>query len=163
MERAFNSRNTKRARDLRKQGAPAEIKLWQRLSKRQLDGFKFSRQIPIGQYFADFVCRSARLVVEIDGPSHDVQVEYDCDRTEWIEAQGYRLIRFTNGDVMQNLEGVIVMIGQVLAEMSLPTPVPLPFTGGEQVKINSTEVILSSYSPPAGGRGRGWASRMKAQ
>ncbi|MCO4091772.1 MAG: DUF559 domain-containing protein [Sphingorhabdus sp.] len=124
MERAFNSRDTRRARDLRKQGAPAEIKLWQRLSKRQLDGFKFSRQIPIGPYFADFVCRSARLVVEIDGPSHDVQVEYDCDRTEWIEGQGYRLIGFTNGDVMQNLEGVLVMIGQVLAEMSLPTPSP---------------------------------------
>jgi hypothetical protein len=54
-----------------------------------------------------------------------VQVEYDCVRTEWIEAQGYRLIRFTNGDVMQNLEGVLVMIGQVLDEMSLPTPNPV--------------------------------------
>jgi len=124
MERPFEPRNTRRARDLRQQATPAEIKLWQSLSKNQLDGFKFSRQIPIGPYFADFVCRSAKLVVEIDGPSHDVQVEYDCVRTEWIEAQGYRLIRFTNGDVMQNLEGVLVMIGEVLTDMSLPTPNP---------------------------------------
>ena len=124
MERAFNVRDTRRARELRKQGTPAEIKLWQSLSKRQLHGFKFSRQIPIGPYFADFICRSAKLVVEVDGPSHDVQVEYDCARTELIEGQGYRVIRFSNMDVLQNLEDVLATIGQVLTEMSLPTPNP---------------------------------------
>jgi len=124
MERAFNARDTRRARELRKQGTPAEIKLWQSLSKRQLHGFKFSRQIPIGPYFADFLCRSAKLVVEVDGPSHDVQVEYDCARTELIEGQGYRVIRFSNMDVLQNLEDVLATIGQVLTEMSLPTPNP---------------------------------------
>jgi very-short-patch-repair endonuclease len=124
MERAFNVRDTRRARELRKQGTPAEIKLWQSLSKRQLHGFKFSRQIPIGPYFADFICRSAKLVVEVDGPSHDVQVEYDCARTELIEGQGYRVIRFSNMDVLQNLEDVLATIGRVLTEMSLPTPNP---------------------------------------
>ncbi len=124
MERAFNLRDTRRARELRKQGTPAEIKLWQSLSKRQLHGFKFSRQIPIGPYFADFICRSAKLVVEVDGPSHDVQVEYDCARTELIEGQGYRVIRFSNMDVLQNLEDVLATIGRVLTEMSLPTPNP---------------------------------------
>ena len=124
MERAFNARDTRRARELRKQGTPAEIKLWQSLSKRQLHGFKFSRQIPIGPYFADFVCRSAKLVIEVDGPSHDVQVEYDCARTELIEGQGYRVIRFSNMDVLQNLEDVLATIGRVLTEMSLPTPNP---------------------------------------
>ena len=124
MERAFNVRDTRRARELRKQGTPAEIKLWQSLSKRQLHGFKFSRQIPIGPYFADFLCRSAKLVVEVDGPSHDVQVEYDCARTELIEGQGYRVIRFSNMDVLQNLEDVLATIGRVLTEMSLPTPNP---------------------------------------
>jgi very-short-patch-repair endonuclease len=124
MERAFNARDTRRARELRKQGTPAEIKLWQSLSKRQLHGFKFSRQIPIGPYFADFLCRSAKLVVEVDGPSHDVQVEYDCARTELIEGQGYRVIRFSNMDVLQNLEDVLATIGRVLTEMSLPTPNP---------------------------------------
>jgi very-short-patch-repair endonuclease len=124
MERAFNVRDTRRARELRKQGTPAEIKLWQSLSKRQLHGFKFSRQIPIGPYFADIICRSAKLVVEVDGPSHDVQVEYDCARTELIEGQGYRVIRFSNMDVLQNLEDVLATIGRVLTEMSLPTPNP---------------------------------------
>ena len=124
MERAFNARDTQRARELRKQGTPAEIKLWQNLSKRQLHGFKFSRQIPIGPYFADFVCRSAKLVIEVDGPSHDLQVEYDCARTELIEAQGYRVIRFSNMDVLQNLEDVLGTIGRALTEMSLPTPNP---------------------------------------
>ena len=124
MERAFNLRDTRRARELGKQGTPAEIKLWQSLSKRQLHGFKFSRQIPIGPYFADFICRSAKLVVEVDGPSHDVQVEYDCARTELIEGQGYRVIRFSNMDVLQNLEDVLATIGRVLTEMSLPTPNP---------------------------------------
>lgn len=62
--------------------------------------------------------------MEIDGPSHDVRVAYDEARIKLIEAQGYRVLRFTNEDVMQNLEGVLMMIGQVLAEMSLPTPSP---------------------------------------
>ena len=124
MERAFNVRDTRRARELRKQGTPAEIKLWQSLSKRQLHGFKFSRQIPIGPYFADFICRSAKLVVEVDGPSHDVQVEYDCARTKLIEGQGYRVIRFSNLDVLQNLEDALATIGRALTEMSLPTPNP---------------------------------------
>jgi very-short-patch-repair endonuclease len=124
MERAFNARDTRRARELRKQCTPAEIKLWQCLSKRQLHGFKFSRQIPIGPCFADFVCRPAKLVIEVDGPSHDLQVEYDCARTELIEAQGYRVIRFSNMDVLQNLEDVLGTIGRALTEMSLPTPNP---------------------------------------
>ena len=122
MERQFNPRNTQRARNLRRQASPSEIKMWQHLAKSQLNGFKFSRQMPVGPYFADFICRSARLVVEIDGPSHDVRVAYDEARTEFIEAQGYRVVRFTNGDVMRNLEGVLVVIGQVLAELSQPTP-----------------------------------------
>lgn len=80
--------------------------------------------MPVGPYFADFICRSVRLIIEVDGPSHDLQVEYDRVRTEFIEAQGYRVVRFTNEDVMQNLEGVLGMIGQVLADVSLPTPSP---------------------------------------
>ena len=80
--------------------------------------------MPIGPYFADFVCRSVKLVVEIDGSSHGLRLEYDQARTEFIEAQGYRVVRFTNGDVMQNLEGVLVVIGQVLAELSQPTSNP---------------------------------------
>lgn len=63
-------------------------------------------------------------MVEVDASSHDLQVEYDCARTELIEAQGYRVIRFSNMDVLQNLEDVLATIGRALTEMSLPTPNP---------------------------------------
>jgi very-short-patch-repair endonuclease len=131
MERSFKPRNTKRAKELRHQASPAERRLWQYLLKSQLDGHKFSRQIPIGPYFADFVCRNARLVVELDGYSHDVRVEYDAVRTKFIEAQGYRVIRFSNEDVMKNVEGVLTMLGLALAEMSLPTPNPSRLREGD--------------------------------
>ena len=124
MERQFKPRNTKRARDLRQQASPAERRLWQYLSSSQLDGHKFSRQIPVGPYFVDFICRNAKLVVELDGYSHDVRIEYDAARTRFIEAQGYRVVRFNNQDVIKNVEGVLTMIGQVLASPSLPTPNP---------------------------------------
>lgn len=63
-------------------------------------------------------------MVEVDGPSHDIRVEYDRNRTELIEAHGYRVIRFSNMDVLQNLDGVLATIVSVLAETSLPTPDP---------------------------------------
>ncbi len=125
MERQFKPRNTKRAKELRQQASPAERRLWQYLSNSQLDGHKFSRQIPIGLYFADFVCRAVKLVVELDGFSHDARAEYDIVRTTFIEKQGYRVIRFSNEDVMKNIEGVLIMIGQALASPSLPTPNPV--------------------------------------
>ena len=124
MERLFKPRNTKRAKELRHQASPAEIRLWQHVSNSQLDGYKFSRQIPIGPYYADFVCRMEKLVVELDGFSHEVRVDYDRVRTKFIEAQGYRVIRFNNEDVMTNLEGVLIMIRQALTSSSLPTPTP---------------------------------------
>lgn len=106
--------------------------MWQHLSNSQLDGHKFSRQIPIGPYFADFVCRNAKLVVELDGYSHDVRVEYDAVRTRFIEAQGYRVIRFNNEDVMKSVEDVLTMIGQALTSPSLPTPNPSRLREGNQ-------------------------------
>jgi very-short-patch-repair endonuclease len=124
MERQFKPRNTKRAKELRQQASTAERRLWQFLSNSQLGGHKFSRQIPVGPYFADFACRKAKLIVELDGYSHDVRVGYDAARTRFIEAKGYRVVRFNNEDVMKNVEGVLTMIGLELAELSLPTPNP---------------------------------------
>ncbi len=141
MERQFKPRNTKRAKELRHQASPAERRLWQYLSNSQLDGHKFSRQIPIGPYFADFVCRNAKLVVELDGYSHDVRVEYDNVRTKFIEALGYRVIRFNNEDVMTNVEGVLTMIGLALAESSLPTPNPVEPLGPVRGTGPSTRLL----------------------
>lgn len=99
-----------RARELRHPQTPAEQKLWQILRSRQLDGYKFRRQHPIGWYIVDFYCAAAKLIIEIDGDSHAEQVEYDQVRTEWLESQGYRVIRFTNDEVFRQVEGVIEAI-----------------------------------------------------
>jgi len=118
----FGKRETARARALRNAATPAERELWHHLSRSQIDGFKFSRQMPIGPYVCDFLCRSARLVIEIDGFSHDARLTSDTSRTEWLERAGYRVIRFTNDDVFQRIEGVLTIIRKVLAEC--PTPIP---------------------------------------
>jgi len=85
------------------------------LSGRQLSGAKFSRQMPIGPYFADFVCRAERLVVEIDDRSHDLKWRGDAARTAWLEGQGYRVVRFTNVDVRDRLDGVLSVIAETLS------------------------------------------------
>jgi very-short-patch-repair endonuclease len=73
----------------------------------QLEGRSFTKQFPIGQAVADFACRSAKLVVELDGGQHDTEQEADAERTRIIEAHGYKVIRYWNSDVMENLDGVL--------------------------------------------------------
>ena len=99
-----------RARELRRAMTPAEARLWQRLRHRQLAGYYFRRQHPIGRCITDFCCTRARLVVEVDGDVHAGQEEYDAARTEWLEGQGYRVIRFTNSEVSRQLEAVLERI-----------------------------------------------------
>ncbi|MFQ5610590.1 MAG: endonuclease domain-containing protein [Anaerolineae bacterium] len=99
-----------RARELRQQMTPAEKTLWQRLRNKQLNGFKFRRQHPLGPFIADFYCPACRLVVEIDGDIHDLQPERDAARTERFEQYGYRVIRFRNEQVLDDLEGVLTAI-----------------------------------------------------
>lgn len=118
----FQRRETNNARALRNAATPAERELWRYLSRSQLDGFKFSRQMPIGPYICDFLCRSALLAIEIDGASHGACLAYDASRTQWLEAAGYRVIRFTNDDVFERIEGVLTIIREVLAERPTPTP-----------------------------------------
>lgn len=96
-----------RARELRQPQTPAEQILWRCLRNSQLDGMKFRRQHPIGRFIVDFYCAQTRLVIEIDGDSHAEQVEYDQMRTNRLESQGYRVIRFTNIDVLKNLDTVL--------------------------------------------------------
>jgi BirA family biotin operon repressor/biotin-[acetyl-CoA-carboxylase] ligase len=74
---------------------------------RQLGGHKFTQQFPIGGAVVDFACRSAKLAVELDGGQHDLGAEEDARRTERLEAHGYRVIRYWNSDVMENLDGVL--------------------------------------------------------
>ena len=116
------TRPTLRSRELRNSSTEAEIKLWQQLSARKVRGVRFNRQYPIGQFIADFVSRQKRLVIEIDGGQHAANIEYDARRTRFLNAQGYRVIRFWNSEILDNLEGVVEVIGRTLDNMPSPNP-----------------------------------------
>tara|TARA_R110002124_G_scaffold74673_7_gene200451 strand:+ start:918 stop:1271 length:354 start_codon:yes stop_codon:yes gene_type:complete len=103
-------RLTQRARTLRRDMTEAERVLWSRLRNRHLENVKFVNQFPIGPYVADFAARRLRLVLELDGGQHNETK--DATRTKLIEEHGYRVIRFWNNDVTENLEGVLETIVQ---------------------------------------------------
>ena len=121
-DKAYDRLPTTRSRALRSNPTEAERKLWSVLRNRQLGGVRFNRQVPIGPFICDFVARSAKLVVELDGGRHAVDVEADRLRSRFLEAQGYRTIRFWNNDVLENIEGVMTMVAQALSDMPSPTP-----------------------------------------
>lgn len=105
------------ARKLRRAMTDAEIRLWSRIRNRQLLGFKFRSQMPIGKHVADFGCEQARLVIELDGGQH-ADNEADAERTAVIEAAGYHIIRFWNHDVLANTDGVLEEIARTLRASS---------------------------------------------
>jgi very-short-patch-repair endonuclease len=113
-------RTTRRARSLRRAPSEAEKRLWGFLRDRRLNDFKFVRQAPLGPYFADFLCRDRRLIVEVDGVTHgeDHQVAHDARRTRYLESQGYRVLRVWNIEVFTNLDGVLTAILMALEEPS---------------------------------------------
>jgi very-short-patch-repair endonuclease len=98
--------NTKRPRELRNNLTDAERCLWHQLKRRQIAGVKFRRQQPIGHFIVDFVCFERRVIVEVDGGQHAEQIHHDEQRTRWLEAQGYCVLRFWNNDVLANTEAV---------------------------------------------------------
>ena len=99
-----------RAIQLRKEPTVSEAKLWAFLRGNKLNGVNFRRQHAIGKYIADFCSLKKRLVIELDGSQHLEQEEYDRERTLYLESQGYRVIRFWNDQVMNDMEGVIKVI-----------------------------------------------------
>ena len=110
-----------RARHLRNNPTDAERALWQALSARKVAGARFNRQVRIKPYFCDLVARTPKLIVEIDGGQH-AESASDLQRTRYLEAKGYRVIRFWNNDVLSNLEGVVAEIERVLAALPSPSP-----------------------------------------
>jgi very-short-patch-repair endonuclease len=103
-------RLTKTARRLRRDMTEAERKLWSRLQNRQLQNTKFVKQFPIGPYVADFAARSIRLAIELDGGQHSPSK--DAERTKIINAHSYRILRFWNNDIMDNIEGALEAIAR---------------------------------------------------
>jgi very-short-patch-repair endonuclease len=100
------------AKDMRKVPTEAETALWRLLRNRRFSGFKFRRQVPLGNYIADFVCFEARLVVEADGSQH-AESARDARRDEWFAAQGFQLRRFWNGDILHRQEEVTEHSGTI--------------------------------------------------
>jgi very-short-patch-repair endonuclease len=119
------------ARRLRANMTDAERKLWFLLRRKQLQGFRFRRQVPLGRYVADFACMSARLVIELDGGQHAERTADDARRTAWLESVGYRVLRFWNGEVFTNAEGVLETIRLALLD-PLPNPPP---QGGREIEL----------------------------
>ena len=104
-----------RARELRHEMTPAEKKLWWRIRNGQLNGAHIRRQHAVGPFIVDFFCAKPRLVIEVDGDTHAEQVEYDAERTRWLnEQKHYRVIRFTNDDVLRNIDVVVQRIKEEL-------------------------------------------------
>jgi len=94
-----------------------EKKLWSALRNRQIGGAKFRKQVWLGPYLVDFYCAAAKLAVEVDGDTHAHQQDYDEQRTAWLASEGFRVIRFSNDDVMRNVNGVA---GAIELALTLP-------------------------------------------
>lgn len=110
-----NAKTKHKAINLRKVTTPAEGKLWSKIRNDQL-GVTFRRQHAIGNFIADFCAPRRKLIIELDGSQHLEQQEYDEERTKYLEARGYRVLRFWNHDVMSNLETVLQVIWNALKE-----------------------------------------------
>jgi very-short-patch-repair endonuclease len=95
-----------KVRELRKNLTEAERLLWKNLRLRQIEGYKFRRQQPIGEYIVDFVCFEKRLIVEVDGGQHAEEIAYDSKRDEWLKSQGFSILRFWNHQVSKEIEAV---------------------------------------------------------
>jgi very-short-patch-repair endonuclease len=110
----MRSPETYQARYLRNNMTETERRVWSRLRNRQVSGYKFRRQVPVGPYFIDFMCVSERLVVEVDGAGHEA--ESDDRKTGWLEANGYQVLRIPAVDVDESMDDVIHGIYLALTE-----------------------------------------------
>jgi very-short-patch-repair endonuclease len=119
------------ARQMRGNPTDAERKLWWHLRHRlNIPNTHFRRQVRIGRFIADFACHSARLIIEVDGGQHATMTAADAGRTKLLEANGYRVLRFWNNDVLKNIDGVLEVIQRAIT--TTPTPIPSPQGGGEE-------------------------------
>jgi len=110
------------SRKLRSELTEAETHLWQRLRARQIYGKKFRRQHPVGKYILDFACIEAKLAIEVDGGQHNELQNHDDQRTAWLEMQGWKVLRFWNNEVLQNVEGVLEEIINALTVSDVIPP-----------------------------------------
>ncbi|MCJ7496888.1 MAG: endonuclease domain-containing protein [candidate division Zixibacteria bacterium] len=120
----MNAKISNVVKTLRKNSTKAERMLWKNLRTKQMEGFKFRRQEPIGNYVVDFVCFEKRIVIEVDGGQHVREVIKDKQREKWLKKQGFKILRFWNNEVLRNIEGVIEVIRLNCLYHPLLTPLP---------------------------------------
>ena len=160
---AVSERQRGRARSLRRTMTRAETLLWRYLKAHRIDGLGIRRQVPIGNYIADFVCHTARIVIELDGETHDFESRQSVDRRRdaWFASQGFAVLRFTNDDVIKNLEGDVTAIRETAQarlprSQHTPLPNPPPQGGRERTAPSRTAKPHSrGLSASGGGRARG--------
>jgi very-short-patch-repair endonuclease len=140
---------TNRAREMRTELSEPETRLWLELRAKRFADVKFRRQKVIQdeqhRYIVDFAANDPKLVVELDGDTHARSEAYDVARTRFLESKGYRVIRYTNVEVMQNLDGVLQHLASVIDEMRPPLPTLSP--EGERALRSVTASL-----PPSGER-----------
>jgi very-short-patch-repair endonuclease len=132
-----------KARTLRFSSTAEERVLWQTL-RRSAAAARFRRQVPVGSYFVDFVSHSAKLVVELDGGHHAFQQDYDEERTRFLQSEGYRVMRFWNRDVAENLDGVFDAIEAALKK----SPSPLVGEGGAKRRMRGESSSTTPHPIP---------------
>jgi very-short-patch-repair endonuclease len=124
--------NRSLAKQMRRQMPDAEFRLWCELRNCGLDGLRFRRQHPIGNYIVDFFCANSKLIVEVDGEQHSAVAHQvaDAQRTRWLEAQGYRVVQFWTNEVMHELEGFARQFSRLHEASGRTTPLPKPADAG---------------------------------
>ncbi len=147
----MTTRLTPRARNLRERQTKAESLLWNVLRAKRLSGLKFRRQHPIPPFIADFACVAERLIVELDGGYHDYQYEDDASRQSYLEGQGWRVLRYANEDVLEDIEAVAISIAKQLG-LKPEFRKRKPNVSGMMVKKQPSPGPESPTSP-ASGRG----------
>jgi len=150
------------ARKLRRSSTEVERILWYRIRDKQIEDFRFRRQRPIGKYIVDFVCLDAMLIIEVDGGQHADAVLADAARTRFLESLGYRVLRFWNNEVIENLEGVLERIREALLQPAKSNPpcrarCPLHRATVRQATSMLAEIPASPPTLPLAGEGAGSA------
>jgi very-short-patch-repair endonuclease len=145
-----SERQRSRAKQLRRAMTRAETLLWRHLKANRMDGIGFRRQTPIGNYIADFVCFSSKLIIELDGESHDFEERQKSDqrRDAFFVAEGFQVLRFTNEQVMSSLEGVVEAIRQAtpFGASGSPPSLTLPHKGGGNPDTDQVDSVNTDKS-----------------
>ena len=151
VKRRYSRETLERARSLRQTQTDAEGLLWHFLRNKQLGGYKFRRQQPIGPYIADFACLSRKLLVELDGGQHAERCVDDEKRDAFLQERGYRVLRFWNREVSRNCFGVLERIYEALQSPPPHQPSPALRQPFDKLRASAQGTGSASATPPQGG------------